>query len=184
VPEKPAFRDAFRKKRCLIPATGFYEWLHSNVAQSVIDDIEREGPSLAKRGQGGLFDDFEPVTSAAPDSAQVTTKKHPFYFTLGDGEPFAFAGLWDQWRDPSGNEIHTCTVLTTTPNEIVAELHDRMPVILKPEDFDHWLDPAVTNTAELMPLMAPLPAEEMRMYPVSTTVNNPRSEGPECVLPL
>jgi putative SOS response-associated peptidase YedK len=177
--EKPAFRNAFQRRRCLIPASGFYEWLHPDVADSLMDDIGREGPSLTDRAQGGLFEELE----EAPKPANAG-KRQPFYFTLTDNEPFAFGGLWESWQDAAGNPLRTCTILTTQPNEIVGKLHDRMPVMLRTEDFDSWLDPEVTSAAELMPLLTPYPADEMRMYPVSTDVNNPRHEGPECVLPL
>ena len=101
VAEKPAFRAAFRSRRCIVPASGFYEW-------------QRQG-----RGP-----------------------KQPYLIRRKDGEPIGFAGLWEGWRDPaSGEAVESCTIITCAPNELVAELHDRMPVILDPADYDRWLDP-------------------------------------------
>jgi putative SOS response-associated peptidase YedK len=139
-PEKPSYRKAFKKRRCLIPADGFYEWQKMN---------------------GG---------------------KQPYYFRMKDGGPFAFAGLWEAW-DRDGEEIRSCTILTTAPNEIVAEVHDRMPVILSREDHDFWLDPEVDETEALRELLVPYPAEEMEAYPVSRHVNRPTNDDERCVEP-
>ena len=138
VAEKPAFRSAFKKHRCLIVADGFYEW--------------------QKNGKA----------------------KQPFYIRLKDGRPFAFAGLAEHWhRDDK--TIDSCTVITTGPNELMADIHDRMPVILSPEDYDLWLDPEFQGKEKLLSLLKPYPADEMTAYPVSTIVNSPRNETPECV---
>jgi putative SOS response-associated peptidase YedK len=139
VAEKPSFRSAFKKRRCLIVADGFYEW---------------------QRTEG---------------------KKQPFRFQLQDKQPFGFAGLWEQWQSPSGEEIHTCTILTTAANELMAPIHDRMPVILKPEDYDLWLDPQAQDPKMLQPLLQPFSTEAMTAYPVSTIVNSPKNNTPECV---
>jgi len=119
--EKPSFRDAFRRRRCLIPAEGFYEWT----------------------GEKG--------------------KKRPVRFSLGSGEPLALAGLYETWHSPAGGEaLATCTIVTTAPNDLVAPVHDRMPVILPREKIGLWLDPAIHDPAALHPLLAPYPAEAMQ----------------------
>ncbi len=145
-PEKPSFRAAFKRRRCLVPADGFFEW--------------------QRRNKG----------------------KQPYYITLKDGKPFAFAGLWEMWTGPGGEELQTCTLLTTEANELVQPLHDRMPVILAPQDFDLWLgkpgDADKEEITVLRHLLHPFPAEKMQAGPVSKSVNNPRNEGPECIEPV
>lgn len=140
--EKPSFRTAFKYRRCLIPADGFYEWQKVN---------------------GG---------------------KQPVRIQMKDERPFAIAGLWEHWQSPDGSEIESCTLLTTTPNNLLKSVHNRMPVILAPEDYELWLDPGAQHPGEVQPLLRPFPAEEMSFYQVSTHVNNPRNEDPECILPL
>ncbi|HYT88298.1 MAG TPA: SOS response-associated peptidase, partial [Gemmataceae bacterium] len=141
VADKPAFRAAFRQRRCLIAADGFYEW----------QKLER--------------------------------RKQPYYFRLRDGQPFAFAGLWEHWeRDDEA--VETCTILTTTANELVRPLHERMPVILAPRDFDLWLDPKTPKGPALQEVLRPYPAAEMAGYPVGARVNNAKHDEPSCVLPL
>ncbi|MEH2407330.1 SOS response-associated peptidase [Nostoc sp.] len=150
VAEKPAFRSAFKHRRCLVLADGFYEW---------------------QRQQG---------------------KKQPFYFRLQDGQPFAFAGLWEKWRclrqpeagTPVNEEIISCTILTTAANELLQPIHERMPVILEPEDYDLWLDSQVQTPQTLQQLLHPYPAPAMTAYPVSTLVNNSRHNSPQCIIPL
>jgi putative SOS response-associated peptidase YedK len=132
VSSKPAFRGAFKYRRCLIPADGFYEW-------------KKEGK-----------------------------RKQPVYIRRKDAQPFAFAGLW---------EGESCTIITTEANDLVSEFHDRMPVILKPADYDLWLDPEVQDPKVLEPLLRPYPSGEMEVYPVSRLVNDPRHEDPKCVEP-
>ena len=141
VSEKPAFRRAFRERRCLVPADGFYEW------------------------------------------KQEATGKRPFYVRMRDGAPFAFAGLWERWEKIPGEAVETCAILTTEPNDLLAPLHDRMPVIVAPEDFERWLDPAVRSPELLAPLLHPFPAGAMEAFPVGRAVNNPRSDDPSCVRP-
>ncbi len=139
---KPAFRVAFRKRRCLILADGFYEW-------------KKEG-----------------------------RPKQPFHIRLRDGRPFAFAGLWERREGPERKAIESCTILTTTPNEILHPLHHRMAVIMASADYDLWLDPAIQEVDRLQPLLRPYPSEEMKAYAVSTRVNNPANDHPECVEPI
>jgi len=121
VGEKPAFKSSFRRKRCLIPATGFYEWQH-------------EG--------GG---------------------KVPYLFTVGDHEIFGFAGLYDSWRAPGGDVLYTYTLITTAPNELVAPVHNRMPVILPRDQEQLWIDPEVEDPHFLQSLLEPYPADRMQM---------------------
>ncbi|MEJ7843416.1 MAG: SOS response-associated peptidase [Rubrobacter sp.] len=136
-PEKPSFRGAFRRRRCLIPADGFYEW---------------------KREVGG---------------------KQPFYIHMGDGRPFAFAGLWESWND---GEIRSCTILTTSANDLVGPVHERMPVILPAGDRDAWLDPEAERE-ELASLLRPYPGDDLETFPVSRFVNSPRNNDERCVQP-
>jgi putative SOS response-associated peptidase YedK len=138
-PEKPSFRRAFRERRCLFPADGFYEWWRTNGA------------------------------------------KQPYYIRMKEGRPFAFAGLWESWKD-DGPEIRSCTILTTGPNDLLAEIHDRMPVILPAGSYDAWLDPEAGRD-ELYGLLAPYPEDEMEAYPVSRFVNSPQNNDPRCIEP-
>jgi putative SOS response-associated peptidase YedK len=141
VAEKPAFRAAYKKRRCLILADGFFEWQKT----------------------GG--------------------KKQPYFIHLQDGQLFAFAGLWEHWhRDDQ--TIASCTIVTTEANDLLRPMHDRMPVILHPADYERWLDPANQTGAGLAELLRPYPAEEMTFHPVSTLVNNPRNDSPECIKPV
>ena len=142
VATKPAFRRAFKERRCLLLADGLYEWQRQ----------ER--------------------------------RKQPFYIRLRDGRPFAFAGLWEHWEGSEGMAIQSCTILTTTSNEVVGRIHDRMPVILNPTDYDRWLDPSIQEPAVLQTLLRPYPADEMTAYPVSTLVNSPANDNPGCTEPL
>jgi putative SOS response-associated peptidase YedK len=138
-PEKPAFRDALKRHRCLIPADGFYEW-------------KKTGPK----------------------------EKQAYNFGLASGSVFAFAGLWDRWRDEKNNVLETCTILTTKPNPLVAEVHDRMPAILDPDDYERWLDPGITNSETVLDCLKPFDARLMRKYPVSPRVNRPENDDEEC----
>ncbi len=107
--------------------------------------------------------------------------KTPMYITLKEKDPFAFAGLWDAWKSPDGQVIRTCTIVTTEPNDLLAGIHNRMPVILAPEMRDMWLDPAEREAAALLPLLAPYPATDMEARPVSRLVNNPKYDSPELI---
>ncbi len=137
--EKPVFRDSMKRRRCLIPADGFYEW-------------KRIGPK----------------------------KKQAYNIGLKDDGLFAFAGLWDRWKDEAGNSIESCTILTTEANALLKDIHDRMPVILSPDDYDLWLDPGVTDPARVADLLKHFDARLMRVYPVSSTVNSVKNDNPEC----
>ncbi len=142
VATKPAFRVAFRKRRCVIPADGFYEW------------------------------------------RPLGRRKQPVYIALKSREPFGFAGLWESWTAPDGGEVKSCTIITTEANEILKPIHHRMPVILTREGESVWLDPTIQDPERLLPLLKPYPPHEMEAYPVSTKVNSPTNDGPECVFPL
>ena len=137
--EKPAFRDALRLRRCLVPADSFYEWKSSDGKQ-----------------------------------------KQPFSICMANDSLFAFAGLWERWSDSSGEILETCTILTTKPNAIVADVHDRMPVILKPNHYNLWLDSKVNNPSFLVDCLKPFDPALMRKYPVSTRVNRPENDGQSC----
>ena len=140
--EKPSFRNAFRRHRCLIPANGFYEWLRQ------------------ERG------------------------KQPYFIRMRDERLFSFAGLWDRWGAPDKGVIETCTILTTAANAVLAPIHDRMPVILPPGEYDRWLDPALKDLDALAPLLVPFPPEEMLAFPVSPRVNTPSVDDEKCIAPL
>jgi putative SOS response-associated peptidase YedK len=137
--EKPAFREALRRRRCLIPANAFYEW-------------KTCGPK----------------------------HKQPYSIGMADDSLFAFAGLWDSWEDPSRGLIKSCTILTTKANALLKDLHDRMPVILTPDDYDRWLDPGITQPSKIDDLLRPCDPRLMRFYPVSASVNRVENDGPEC----
>jgi putative SOS response-associated peptidase YedK len=110
--------------------------------------------------------------------------KQPYCFEVNDGELFAFAGLWDGWKDPSGNWIKTCSILTTTPNAVTATAHDRMPVILVRDSYDLWLDPDMQNVAAISEMLKPYDARMMRCYPVSTRINHVGNDDEECSRPV
>jgi len=154
--EKPAFRAALKKRRCIIPADGFYEW-----------------PTIAKLRQhprpSGL------LTMAFPMTAdKIAGKmKQPVRIVLKSREPFGFAGLWEHWKSPDGEEILSCTIITTEANELLKALHERMPVILTRDDEAAWLDPKTQDPEKLLPLLKQYPAEELEFYPVSRDVNSP-----------
>jgi putative SOS response-associated peptidase YedK len=158
VEEKPAFKQAFAKRRCLIPTDGFYEW--------------KEIPEI----QSDLFGNPTPVKGKA--------RKQPYHITLAEGGLFAFAGLWEFWKGDDGEDLLSCSILTCEPNELVAELHDRMPVIVAPEDFDLWLDRSVSDVGPLRPILQPFAAERMKITPVNPVVGNPTNEGSECIEPM
>ncbi len=141
--EKPSFRTAYRRRRCLVLADGFYEW-------------------QSRPGQ---------------------RTKTPYYVRLQSQDAFAFAGLWETWRDPEGSWIPSCTIITTRPNELVEPIHNRMPVILRRDDYEQWLDPSEVQSSLLQPLLEPYPSSDMTAYPVSTLVNDPRNDLAECIVP-
>ena len=137
--EKPSFREAFARRRCIIPVSGYYEW--------------------QKAAKGA---------------------KQPFYFYLKEKEVFGFAGLWEEWLDKeTGEAVETCTIITTEANEVLKPVHDRMPVILKTQDYEQWLEPKERNVDRLQRLLAPYPPEEMASHAVSRAVNVISSDSAE-----
>ena len=138
VASKPAYRNAFKRRRCLFAVDGFYEWKRQDNA------------------------------------------KQPYYIHMAGDEPFAMAGLWEYWQGADGSVIESCAVITTTPNELMADIHDRMPVILAPDDYATWLDHNQTPDQ----LLKPYPAELMDAYPISTAVNSPKNNYAELLTPL
>ena len=112
--------------------------------------------------------------------------KQPYYIRFKDSRPFAFAGLWESWKDKSKEDspkIDSCTIITTEANEFMESIHHRMPVILDPQNYDAWLDPALQDPALLTTLLITNQSDEMEAFPISTRVNNPRFDGPECIEP-
>jgi putative SOS response-associated peptidase YedK len=139
----PAFRDALRRKRCLVPVDGFYEW------------------------------------------RRIGARRQPFLITRDDGRPLALAGLWSGWRDTAADRvIRTFTIVTAGPNAQVAELHDRMPVIVPEDAWSTWLEPGLDDLAELQGLLVPNEAIDLRVVPVSRLVNDVRNDGPELIEPI
>lgn len=139
---KPAFRAAFKKRRCLILADGFFEW--------------------RKDGK----------------------EKIPTFIFLKSREPFAFAGLWETWKSPEGETVKSCTIVTTKPNEFMEPIHNRMPAILSGETEALWLDPMTEDSEVLQPLIQGAPVELMESCVVSSLVNSPKNNSPECVVPI
>jgi len=143
---KNAFRRPLRKRRCIIPADGFFEW----------------------------------------QKVEGHNKKQPIFITRTDGDPFAFAGLYEVWRGPDRDQepLFSCTILTGKPNEKMATIHDRMPIMVAPDDWATWLDPAREEVEDLERLFAPAPSELITLTPVSTAVNNSRSSGAQLIDPI
>ena len=144
--DKPAFRRPLEKRRCIIPADGFYEW----------------------------------------EKVEGSTTKQPWFIHRRDGDVLAFAGLWDAWRpqkDSDDGRVVSCTIITTEANDAVRRLHDRMPVVLPPDAWAEWLDPANGDLAELSGLLVPAPPELFELRPVNAAVNNVRNDGPHLLDP-
>lgn len=111
-------------------------------------------------------------------------RKQPYCIRFRDGQPFAFAGLWDRWQRADGQALDTCAIVTTTPNAVIQPLHDRMPAILPPAGYDLWLDPAVQDVERLQSLLTPYAGDAMVAYPVSMRVNDPSHDSPDLLAPL
>jgi len=140
--EKPSFRAAYKYRRCIVPASGFYEWQKHN------------------------------------------GRKQPMFIHHVQNEPLGIAGLWEHWQSPDGSEVESCTLLTTQPSDFMAPIHNRMPVILEPADYDTWLFTEPEHLDQLQHLLRPAGEGVLAARPVSTFVNNPRNEGAECIAPL
>ncbi len=170
VTEKPAFRNALKRRRCLIPTTGFYEWRQTseNTSQSsAVPHIENDLFSSGSEARA-------PAPAPPPPGG---VRKIPYYFYLRDEKPFAFAGLWEIWHGPDGELLESCTILTTRANDLLSGFHDRMPVILPRDSYDVWLNPTVQDPGEVAPLLQSYPADKMTFHEVSTLVNSPRNDG-------
>jgi putative SOS response-associated peptidase YedK len=139
--ERPAFREAFRLRRCLVPASGFYEW------------------------------------------QSVAGRKQPYYLSPADGALFGLAGIAEEWQGPQ-QSLRSVALITTAPNELMRGIHDRMPVIVAPEHYGAWLDPAQRDPRALRPLLRAYPAERMRAHPVSARVNTPRHDDAQLIEPV
>jgi putative SOS response-associated peptidase YedK len=142
VATKPAYRDAFKRRRCLIAADGFFEW------------------------------------------KQTGKTKQPYFVRLRGGQPFAFAGLWDRWAAAGQVPIDSCTIITCNANPLVAEIHERMPVILPPRLYDAWMNPDQKSTNALTALLKPYPDLLMEAYPVGLAVNSPKNDSAGLVRPI
>lgn len=140
--KKPSFKESLKTKRCLVPATGFYEWQKKNHHTKI-----------------------------------------PMRVTLKTEEPFAFAGLWSTWQQPKGTPINTFTIITTQASELLKPVHDRMPAILKPEEEALWLSPNVFDINAILALLSPYPSHLLKVYEVSSLVNSPENDTPECIRP-
>jgi putative SOS response-associated peptidase YedK len=140
---KPAFRTALKRRRCIIPASGFYEWRKSADGKT----------------------------------------RTPMYIRMKDRKPFAFAGLWETWHTSDGSALPTCTIITALPNELVANIHNRMAVILPPEQYQNWLDPKEVDGVEFAKLLQPYPAELMEAFTVSRAVNSPANDNTALIDP-
>ena len=116
----------------------------------------------------------------SPLGKRTGKSKQPVHIGMQDDSLFAFAGIWDRWKDADGNAVETCSILTTKPNSLLAEVHNRMPVILKPEDYELWLDPRFKDLDSLTAMLKPFDPTLMKCYPVSTLVNNPANDDSEC----
>lgn len=142
VSEKPAYRTALRRRRCLVAADGFYEWQ-----------------------PGGR-------------------RKQPYFIHMKDDRPFGFAGLWETWEGPENSYIESCTIITTDANALMAPIHDRMPVIVEPTDYDLWLDTSIQDPTRFLPLLRPYQAGLLVAEPVGTRVNSPANDDAACIAPL
>jgi putative SOS response-associated peptidase YedK len=162
VDSKPSFRSAFAKRRCLLPADGFYEWLK-------VEDGASPDPAAPPKGK---------------------SRKQPYYIHRADGRALAFAALYELWRDKSAPDDHpqawlwTAVIITTQAEDEVGRLHDRMPMVVDPARWDDWLDPASTDAAHVRTLLAPAAASGLASYPVGTDVNYVRNNGPGLIKPL
>jgi putative SOS response-associated peptidase YedK len=136
---RPAFREAFRQRRCLVPVDNFFEW------------------------------------------KKTVNGKQPYAIALADRKLMALAGLWESWRSPAGERVRSFAIITTTPNELCGELHNRMPVVLKPETWPVWLGEEPADASSLKALLAPFPSDEMICWPVSARVGNVKNNDPSLI---
>jgi putative SOS response-associated peptidase YedK len=160
VADKPSFRAAFKRRRCLVLADGYYEWQKTAAAT--------------------------PAAKSGGKSAKKAPPKQPYYIHMQEGKPFAFAGLWEWWEGTpeQPGPIETCTIVTTDANELTRPIHDRMPVILPESAYDLWLDPQVQKKEPLLPLLQPFPSDSMQTEAISTHVNSVRNDDAACIEPV
>ncbi|GAA2602045.1 SOS response-associated peptidase [Actinomadura fulvescens] len=158
VHEKPAYRRAFAKRRCLLPADGYFEWY-------VLEDSRTEDPAEGEK------------------KAKKKPQKQPFFIHPKDGAVMAMAGLYELWKSPEDEWVWTCTVITTDAPDELGRIHDRMPMIVTPDRWDAWLDPELHDTDEVRGLLTPAMASNFEAYPVSKAVNSVKNNGPELIQP-
>lgn len=144
IDQKPSFRNAFKRRRCLIPVSGFFEW----------------------------------------QKQEKASRKQPYYIRMKNNKPFAIAGIWEEWNAPDGSIVKSFAIITTQPNKLLRDIHNRMPVILPPDKWEQWMDTAEISPQVLKPLLKPYPSDQMLTYSVSTSVNRPENDHPECIQPI
>jgi putative SOS response-associated peptidase YedK len=174
--QRPTWREPFKRHRCIVPADGLYEWPVPGkaVSPTYYPTTAVETP---EGGSGNLFD--AQVQPAKRTKASVPIKR-VFAISMADDRPFAFAGLWDRWKDPVGNWLESFALVTTEPNELVSTIHDRLALILKPKDYDRWLTTDDREDPRLpLDLLHPLDSDEMKMVRANPAVGNWRNNGPE-----
>ncbi|TDB96582.1 SOS response-associated peptidase [Actinomadura sp. 7K534] len=190
VHEKPSYRRAFARRRCLLPADGYFEWytLQDQGGQDQ-GGQDQGGQDQGGQDQGGQ-DQGGQDQGGSPDPAEGEKKakkkkpqKQPYFIRPNDGAVMAMAGLYELWKSPEDEWIWTCTVITTDAPDDLGRIHDRMPMIVEPDRWDAWLDPALTETEQVRGLLVPAMAGTMDAYPVSKAVNNVRNNGPELIEP-
>jgi putative SOS response-associated peptidase YedK len=172
------WREPFAKRRCLVPASGLYEWPKPGHAISPTYEPE---PAIEEAGAGDLFG-----TAPKPARKKKAVKpiKRVFAITTVEPGPFAFAGIWDSWKRPDGSRLETFAIVTTEPNELIAQIHDRLALILHPRDYDRWLGiPQSGDPRPPLDLLYPYDASKMKMTPANPAVGNWRNNGPEMLDP-
>lgn len=142
ITERPAYRTAFRFRRCLIPADGFYEW------------------------------------------QRIDGRKQPYFIAMTSRQPLMFAGVWERWRSAQGESVTSCAIITTDANDTLRPIHHRMPVLLDDDQFENWLDPTLTEAAQLAKMLRPYSGQPMQAYPVSTFVNKALNNDERCWQPI
>lgn len=160
--EKPSFRNPFRQRRCLVLSDGFFEWKKEAIGSSSLQVYRSTGQQVTG---GGRWE---------------AGSRTPYRIVMKDGGLFAMAGIWDVWKDTAWNSIHSFAIITTAPNELMQQIHDRMPVILPRQFEKEWL--TNDNTDDLVKILQPYPADEMEAYPVSRLVNSPANDTPEVIV--
>lgn len=169
IAEKPSFRPSFIRRRCLIPATSFFEWINAKAPKEPLEELSKNAGV-----QMPLFDTGRPIRHP----------KQPYKFWLMDETAFCLAGIWNSWQAPTGEEIDTCSIITTSPNDLMSHFHDRMPGIVRRKDYNAWLDPKCEDPRKLIPLVSRLRSSELCWAAVDMAVNNVKNDGPELIKPI